>query len=178
MFERKTILFVAGVLAGAGLCQHGWAQNQNNASQGGGVPVNNQVRQELYGNTASKPPLYGPQIVPLPSETRFAIARSGVLPSELLINSQLAGPLPQYGAASYIPFESPLQAAMKVPPPALWGPAYGPKQAAPSGPPGPALSVELTRNTQNPAGQRTTQAPCAAGEYITRSSQIPDAFYS
>jgi hypothetical protein len=174
MLHGKTILFAAAVLAGAAWCPRGWAQNANNATQGGGTAVNTQVGQELYGNnTPSNPPLYGPQILPLPSETRFAIERSGILPSELLINSQIAGPLPQYGALSYIPFESPLQAAMKAPPPALWGPAYGPKRSAPSAAPGPVPSAQLNRDVQYPAGLRTPQP--APSQYIAPQQPIDRA---
>jgi hypothetical protein len=161
MLRKQIISVAAMLLSSAWVCQVGADGNQTGAATaGGGTPVNNQVGGELYGNDKpSNPPLYGPQVLPLPSETRYAIERSGVLPSELLIDSQLAGPLPQYGAMSYIPFESPLQAAMKAPPPALWGPAYGPKQAAPSGPPGPVPSPQLSRDVQYPANLHSAQPP-------------------
>jgi hypothetical protein len=162
MSAKQIISAVMGMFLAAGACQARADGNQNSAPPGGGTPVNNQVGGELYGNDkASNAPLYGPQILPLPSETRFAIERSGVLPSELLINSQLAGPLPQYGAMSYIPFESPLQAAMKAPPPALWGPAYGPQQPAPSAPPSPVPSPQLSRDVHYPANLHTAQPPPA-----------------
>jgi hypothetical protein len=93
---------------------------------GGGQRVNNQVNTELYGNHTTQAPLYGPQIQPLPSETRMAIQRSGALPSEILINSQAVGPLSPHGAMDYIPDQSPVQKAMGAKPINLWGPAYGP----------------------------------------------------
>lgn len=60
----------------------------------------------------------------LPSETLMAEQRSGALPSELLIGAQQAGPLNPYGSISYIPAQSPLQRAMRLPPPQLYNPAY------------------------------------------------------
>lgn len=60
----------------------------------------------------------------LPSEALMAAQRSGALPSELLMGAQQAGPLNPYGAISYIPNESPLQRAMRLPPPQLYNPAY------------------------------------------------------
>jgi hypothetical protein len=79
---------------------------------------------ELYGNTQNKPARYTPQVQPLPSETRMAIERSGALPSEIRMNAAAAGPLTPNGAMDYVPALSPLQQAMGVAPPVLWGPAW------------------------------------------------------
>jgi hypothetical protein len=85
--------------------------------------VDNRVNGELYGNDAvAKQQGYQTRL--LPSEERYAITRSGVLPSELQMSQQAAGPLTPNGILDYLPAQSPLQAAAGMQPPQLYNRAY------------------------------------------------------
>lgn len=98
------------------------------------------IGQELYGNNnglSTGRYVYSPQTSYLPSENRFAIERTGALPSELLLNRQAVGPLAPNGNASYVPQQSTIQQINHVPAPQLYNPAYrnsAPNSAAPGGP--------------------------------------------
>lgn len=85
--------------------------------------VDNRVNGELYGNDAVVKQ-QGYQTRLLPSEERYAIWRSGVLPSELRMSQQAAGPLTPNGILDYLPQQSPLQQAAGMRPPQLYNPAY------------------------------------------------------
>jgi len=85
--------------------------------------VDNRVNGELYGN--DRQPIRQPyQTRLLPSEERFAITRSGALPSEVRMAEHAAGPLTPNGVLDYLPWQSPLQRAMHAPAPVLVNPAY------------------------------------------------------
>jgi len=99
------------VSLGAALALAQWQVN-NRVGQ-----VNNRVGGELYGNNTNMGSVrYSSQQVLLPSEYRNAAWKSGALPSEMAMNARAVGPLPPNGAISYIPTQSPVQAAMKLPP--------------------------------------------------------------
>lgn len=85
--------------------------------------VDNRVNGELYGNDAVVKQ-QGYQTRLLPSEERYAITRSGVLPSELEMSRLSAGPLTPNGILDYLPAQSPLQAAAGMQPPQLYNRAY------------------------------------------------------
>ena len=85
--------------------------------------VDNRVNGELYGNDAvTKQQGYQTRL--LPSEERYAITRSGVLPSELQMSQQAAGPLTPNGILDYLPAQSPLQQAAGMKAPQLYNRAY------------------------------------------------------
>ena len=90
--------------------------------------VDNRVNGELYGNDAVVKQ-QGYQTRLLPSEERYAITRSGVLPSELQMAQQAAGPLTPNGILDYLPAQSPLQAAAGMQPPQLYNRAYDRERA-------------------------------------------------
>jgi hypothetical protein len=80
---------------------------------------------ELYGNNnREKPVRYPPQTEYLPSEILLATQRSGATPSEIRTQADAIGPLSPNGRADFIPLLSPLQRAMGVTPPVLFGPAW------------------------------------------------------
>ena len=150
----------------------------------GGTRINNQVGGELYGNQKQSGPLYTPQVQPLPSETRMAIERSGALPSEILINSQAAGPLSPHGAIDYVPDQSTVQRAMGAKPLNLWGPAYGPSLQQPqTGPGAPMLQYGSLSASSTGAFNPTTpgvtnrspgsaaNVPAASPLYVNRYIQ-------
>src|SRR5947209_16336701 len=111
---------------------------------GGGAPIDTRVGKELYGNNeSSSTVLYPRQVLLLPSEIRYAIQRSGALPSEIRTLADRIGPLAPYGRGSYIPSESALQIAARAQPPLLFGPAYGPRPQPPAPPPGPSPSEKV-----------------------------------
>jgi hypothetical protein len=85
--------------------------------------VDNRVNGELYGNDAVVKQ-QGYQTRLLPSEERYAITRSGVLPSELEMSQQAAGPLTPNGILDYLPAQSPLQRAAGMRPPQLYNRIY------------------------------------------------------
>jgi hypothetical protein len=94
-------------------------------------PASNQVGQvdkrvggELYGNNSNGLTLRPYQVRLLPSEERFAIERSGMLPSELELNRSAVGPLSPNGVLDYITPRSSLERAMHDPEPQLYNPAY------------------------------------------------------
>lgn len=96
--------------------------------------VNNRVGGELYGNNTNMGSIrYAAmtQTAVLPSEARYATWRSGALPSEIAMNARAVGPLAPNGAISYVPPQSSLQAAMKMPAPQLYNPAYNISGARP-----------------------------------------------
>jgi hypothetical protein len=86
-------------------------------------PVDNRVNGELYGNDRQPLRQPGYQVRLLPSEERYAIWRSGVLPSELRLARESAGPLTPNGVIDYLPRRSPLQQAARMPEPRLYNPA-------------------------------------------------------
>jgi hypothetical protein len=111
---------------------------------GGGAPVDTRVGRELYGNNDSSGLFhYTHQVLLLPSEVRYAIERSGAMPSEIRFRADQVGPLAPYGIGSYIPAESEFQRAVHAKPPILFGPAYGPQPQAPAPPPGPVPSAQV-----------------------------------
>jgi hypothetical protein len=138
---------------------------QAQANQGG-QPVDTRVNRELYGNDRpTNVPLYGPQFEPLPSEALLATQRSGALPSEIRAQQNAVGPLAPYGAASYIPAESPLQRANRVRPPALWGPSYvGQRMPSGTGAPAPNPSASVQQDVI--PGERRTEVP-PSPRYVT-----------
>lgn len=86
--------------------------------------VDNRVGGELYGgmNAPARYPVGQYRV--LPSEERFAIQRSGMLPSEYQMNRSAVGPLAPEGRLNYVTPQSPLQRAMGLPQPTLINPAY------------------------------------------------------
>jgi hypothetical protein len=117
------------------------------------------VGMELYGNNANRPVRYPTQTAPLPSETRMAIERSGALPSEIRMQQEAVGPLSPNGPMDYVPALSPLQRALGVTPPVLWGPAWDkPTPPAPDG-----------RQTQPLTPARAGQSKAGTG--VERSPQ-------
>src|SRR3989442_509585 len=85
--------------------------------------VDNRVNGELNGNDAVVKE-QGYQTRLLPSEERYAIWRSGVLPSELEMARRSAGPLTPNGVLDYLPRQSALQRAAGMPEARLFNPAY------------------------------------------------------
>src|SRR5258706_16265792 len=85
--------------------------------------VDNRVNGELYGNDAIVKE-QGYQTRLLPSEERYAIWRSGVLPSELEMARRSAGPLTPNGVLDYLPRQSALERAAGMPEARLFNPAY------------------------------------------------------
>lgn len=87
--------------------------------------VNNRVGGELYGNNYDRDytgQYYQTRL--LPSEERYARWRSGALPSEITANRFALGRLTPHGEIDYIPYQSPLQRAMRLPVPQLYNPGY------------------------------------------------------
>lgn len=84
--------------------------------------VDNRVGGELYGNNSNVLTLRPYQVRLLPSEERNAVVRSGMLPSELELNTSAGGPLSPNGVLDYITL-SPLQRDMHLTP-QLYNPAY------------------------------------------------------
>lgn len=113
-------------------------------------PVDTRVGGELYGNNGQPVRQQGYQVQLLPSEERYAIWRSGVLPSELQLAGEAAGPLTPNGVLDYLPRQSPLQQASRMPVPQLFNPIYDPgataarRAAAQSQLPGPARGYPQT----------------------------------
>jgi hypothetical protein len=136
---------------------------------GGGAPVDTRVGRELYGNNESSSAFYYPrQVLLLPSEIRYAIERSGALPSEIRVQADQVGPLAPYGVGSYIPAQSALQRAVRAKPPILFGPAYGPQPQPPAPPTGPVPSAQVP-----PGGGYTHPqevAPAPAPGYISQQA--------
>ena len=133
---------------------------------GGGAPVDTRVGRELYGNNESSSLFYYPhQVLLLPSEIRYAIERSGAMPSEIRFQSDQIGPLAPYGIGSYIPEQSALQRAVRAKPPILFGPAYGPQPQPIAPPPGPVPSAQVP-SLQAFAHPREL-APAPAPDYIS-----------
>jgi hypothetical protein len=139
--------------------------------------VNNRVGGELYGNNTNMGSVrYAAmtQTSLLPSEARYATWRSGALPSEIRMNALATGPLAPNGAISYIPSQSTVQAAMKLPQPDLYNPAYNiggrPMDAQLAPQPGFGASGGSVRYAGTPAaptaGQISGQLP---------SAQVPSA---
>jgi hypothetical protein len=109
--------------------------------------VGNRVGGELNGNNEGEgnPARFHPyQTGYLPSEARNAIIRSGALPSEITQNRFEIGPLSPNGIIDYVPRQSALQRAARLPSPQLVNPEYGAEvrlAAAQSGPaPKPGFS--------------------------------------
>ncbi|MDB5320512.1 MAG: hypothetical protein JWN40_2143 [Phycisphaerales bacterium] len=94
--------------------------------------VDNRVNGELYGNDAvAKERGYQTRL--LPSEERYAIWRSGVLPSELEMARRAAGPLTPNGVLDYLPRQSALQRAAGMPEARLFNPGYNVEGARQAG---------------------------------------------
>ena len=127
---------------------------------GGGAPVDTRIGLELYGNNEPGGGVYYPhQVLLLPSEVRYAIERSGALPSEIRMQAEQVGPLAPWGFGSYIPFESALQRAVRARPPILFGPAYGPRPPLPQPPPGPVPSAQVPPGQGYVRPKETMPAP-------------------
>ncbi len=126
-----------------------WAQQQINTQ------VNNQTDLEMNGHNGSTRNYIPSQFELLPSERLFAYPRSGMLPSEFRMNQAALGPLSPHGAVDYIAPQSPLQLALRLPPPLLYNPAYVPPLPAnlnaPASPP-PLPSGESFNLSRVPAG--------------------------
>jgi hypothetical protein len=122
MALRSTTLFIAfsAVLWTAAVAR---AQYQVEGQSG---QVDTRVNGELYGKNGGMGQLILPQVRLLPSEERYAIWRSGALPSEVEAGRISAGPLTPNGVIDYLPRQSPLQKAMGLPSPQLYNPAYDP----------------------------------------------------
>jgi hypothetical protein len=119
--QAKLAASLIAALAIAAIALGQWQVN-NQVGQ-----VNRRVGGELYGNNTNMGTVrYAAytQTNVLPSEARYATWRSGALPSELAMNARAVGPLPPNGAISYIPSQSNLQKAMKLPESQLYNPAY------------------------------------------------------
>jgi hypothetical protein len=115
---------------------------------------------ELYGNNANRPVRYPTQTAPLPSETRMAIERSGALPSEIRMQAEAVGPLSPNGPMDYVPALSPLQRALGVTPPVLWGPAWDkPTPPAPDGRQTQPLTPAQGRSSKAGAGPAAERSP-------------------
>lgn len=93
-------------------------------AQNGDARVNTRVGGELYGNNSDKIRQLPYQTDLLPSEERYAMWRSGALPSELRLARSAAGPLLPNGVLNYIPARSPLQEAYRMKGPRLYNPVY------------------------------------------------------
>jgi hypothetical protein len=113
LFHRLAALVVASIAIPA------MAQYPANNQVG---QVDNRVGGELYGNNSNALTLRPYQVRLLPSEERNAIVRSGMLPSELELNTSTVGPLSPNGVLDYIT-RSPLQRDMHLSP-QLYNPAY------------------------------------------------------
>lgn len=93
-------------------------------AQNGDARVDTRVGGELYGNNSDRIRQLPYQVDLLPSEERYAMWRSGALPSELRLARTAAGPLIPNGVLNYIPARSPLQEAYRMKAPQLYNPAY------------------------------------------------------
>jgi hypothetical protein len=122
---------------------------------------------ELYGNNANRPVRYPTQTAPLPSETRMAIERSGALPSEIRMQQEAVGPLSPNGAMDYVPALSPLQRAMGVTPPVLWGPAWD--QPTPPAPDGRQTQPLMPAQGR---GTKAAGAPARSPQDVTPSAIV------
>jgi hypothetical protein len=139
---------------------------------GGGAPVDTRVGRELYGNDESSGLFhYTHQVLLLPSEVRYAIERSGAMPSEIRFMADQVGPLAPYGIGSYIPAQSEFQRAVHARPPILFGPAYGPQPQTSAPPPGPVPSAQVIAGREYVHAREI--APAQAVGYL--SPQAMDA---
>jgi hypothetical protein len=121
MKHAKTIRHLVLATISAALAVPALAQERTDPRIG---QVNTRVGGELYGHNSDSFNLQPYQTRVLPSEERFAIERSGVLPSELQMSRTAAGPLTPNGILDYLPRQSPLQRAMGLPEPQLFNPGY------------------------------------------------------
>jgi hypothetical protein len=114
--SRRSLRLAVSFLLAAGFAPVAWAQFQVDTRTGG----------ELYGNdNEGNPARFHPyQTRLLPSEERYATWRSGALPSEITQNRFEIGPLSPNGIIDYIPRQSRLQRAARMPAPQLVNPAY------------------------------------------------------
>ncbi|MEZ0266899.1 MAG: hypothetical protein ACAI43_19385, partial [Phycisphaerae bacterium] len=119
---RVALVLALGVVSAAAACLAQWAASNQVGGRTGG-----RVGGELYGNqgTTGSVRYASHQTHVLPSEARYAAARSGALPSEMRMNASAAGPMTPNGVVNYIPPQSTVQQAMKLPAPQLYNPAYG-----------------------------------------------------
>jgi hypothetical protein len=164
--QRSSIIAAIVVLAPAMT----FAQQQVDTQVG---QVDTRVNGELYGNNGQPPRQLGYQIQVLPSEERFAIERSGALPSEVQLAREAYGPLTPNGVIDYLPRLSPLQQASRLPSPQLFNPAYNPnlaaaRQAAPQLP-GPRRGFPQTLKQGLRATNSLSQSPQPAPQRIVPS---------
>jgi hypothetical protein len=139
--RSSRLLAAAVVSVAATLCPVlATAQNQVDTTVG---QVDPRVGGELYGHNAGTGILILPQVKLLPSEERYAIWRSGALPSEVEAGRVAAGPLTPNGVIDYLPRQSPLQRAMGLPANRLYNSAYDPA---------------INNGRLNAQGQQTQQA--------------------
>jgi hypothetical protein len=125
---RLTSLRFALIVLGVAGVARGQYPASNQVGQIG--QVDTRVNGELYGNMGNPDRYAVPQQMRLlPSEERYALWRSGALPSDIQMNRAAYGPLPPQGLINYIPRRSPLQEAMRMPAPQLYNPAYDPAMA-------------------------------------------------
>jgi hypothetical protein len=121
------VLAIWITLTGGAVCL---AQQQVDAQ------VDNRMNGELYGGGTGSGMRYAmPQSELLPSEVRNAAWCSGALPSDIRLNRLSIGPLAPWGSINYIPRQSPLQEAMRLPPPQLYNRAYNIPEPRPSSKP-------------------------------------------
>lgn len=117
LLRRSAALIIASIALPA-IAQYP-ANNQAGQQVG---QVDNRVGGELNGNNSNVLTLRPYQVRLLPSEERNAVVRSGMLPSELQLNTSSVGPLSPNGVLDYITL-SPLQRDMHLTP-QLYNPAY------------------------------------------------------
>jgi hypothetical protein len=127
MFPRCSLIITTVCLALSPAVARAQYQVDNQVGQ-----VDNRVNGEMYGNDAvAKQQGYQTRL--LPSEERYAIWRSGVLPSELEMAQRAAGPQTPNGILDYLPRQSELQRASGMTEARLFNPAYNVEGARQAG---------------------------------------------
>jgi hypothetical protein len=144
----RSNIFVLGAL---GSLQIGasWAQYQ----------VNTQVNPQIYPSAPSsgsmmysgQNPVQNPM---LPSQARYAVVQSGMLPSELRGNAMAAGPLAPGGVAAIVPGGTPLSRATGAP-------------APPQSMSGPTGSIRYSQAPPPPAQDLRIGGPMSASPSFT-----------
>ncbi len=176
-FFRSTLILSAALLATAAMADppaNAPSNKQPSNQPNGGRQMANRVGGELYGNNGGTAPNYYPhQVLLLPSEERYAIERSGALPSEIRAEANAIGPLAPFGRGTYIPGQSALQRAVHARSPVLYGPAYGPQPQVPdNGPRAPAPLPELPGNVPARSGDGIPPPQYVAPQAITAGHMI------